>query len=265
MRALDRLCAAAVAACVFATGVCLTAAPSLAREGSSNVVASQMLKDARGYAAAREWSVAESLWSAIISRFPGTTAAREANRAIAEARAHRALMAQTRSRLGGPPGAGQSATRGWITRTPSVGLAEAENGTGTGWATMILPRRSLQDSFRTEIGDRVFFAAFSSALGQRGQALLAAQIGWLKDRPDVFVTIEAHADEPGVGADNTRMANARGSAIKRYLIANGIVETRIRVVSFGKTQPIALCKTPACRAQNRRVVLKVAEAARTPR
>ncbi len=264
MRALDRRLVAAVAVCMVVATAGIAAGPASAGDRTSNPIAAQMLKDARSYAAARDWSVAESLWSSVIKRFPRTEAAREARRAIAEARTHRALMAQTRSRLGGPPNAGQSETRGWITRTPSVGLAQSETA-AEGWATMILPRRSLQDSFRTEIGDRVFFAAFSSALGQRGQAVLAAQIEWLKERPEVLVTIEAHADEPGAESDNTRMANARGTAIKRFLIANGVSEDRIRVVSYGKSQPIALCQKPACRAQNRRVVLKVAEAARTPR
>ncbi|MEL6299733.1 MAG: OmpA family protein [Pseudomonadota bacterium] len=249
------------AAGLFAVVLSALVSPAVAKQPVLNAEAERMLVDAARYESMRELRVARTLWRSVIDRFPGSVAAERAASKLAKA-APRSSFGQP-SRLGGPDTRALKDGAGWARRGAQKPSLPTWRSAET-WTTLIRPAQTLQDHFRSEIGDRVFFAAYSSDLGQKGKAVLEAQIAWLKQRPDVIVTIEAHADEPGARADNQKMAEDRGHAIRSYLEARGVEKHRVRVVALGKTKPIALCETPACRAQNRRVVMKVADAAQSP-
>jgi len=46
--------------------------------------------------------------------------------------------------------------------------------------------------------------------------------------------------------------------VRNYMVAAGLLETRLSIVSYGKERPIQVCSTEACWSQNRRSVTVVA-------
>ena len=80
----------------------------------------------------------------------------------------------------------------------------------------------------------MFFAYNSFRLGST--ATLDRTVRWLKDKSDVSVVIEGHADPSGNPDDNMALAQRRAELVRDYLVSAGIDASRIEVVSFGDTK-----------------------------
>ena len=75
-----------------------------------------------------------------------------------------------------------------------------------------------------------------------------------KDLGTGHITVEGHTDAKGSVAVNQKLSDERASAIRDYLIANGVADaSRISAIGYGDRKPIASNKTSEGRAQNRRV------------
>jgi len=73
------------------------------------------------------------------------------------------------------------------------------------------------------------------------------------------VALEGYADWVGTEPFNERLGLARAETVRRYLAEHlQIPAERISVVSYGEASPVAPNTTREGRAQNRRVVIKVA-------
>jgi peptidoglycan-associated lipoprotein len=127
------------------------------------------------------------------------------------------------------------------------GKAEGEHGSAS-------PAEGIVADFRSEAGDRVFFAEGSAALGARAGAALDAQAAWLRKHPDLAVTVEGYADDIGSRRDNFRIARRRAAAVRGRLILRGVAAERIATVAFGRTHRAAACAEAACSAHNRRSI-----------
>lgn len=128
----------------------------------------------------------------------------------------------------------------------------------TGWRIQVTKGSTLQDVLALTAGDRVFFAAGSTALDAGAHAVVAAQAQWLKEHPRFGLVITGHSDEPLSEADNIVLSVERAKAVRAQLVEQGIAKERLRVAGFGNAKRVAVCKFAACLAQNRRVVAKVA-------
>lgn len=111
--------------------------------------------------------------------------------------------------------------------------------------------RRLGMHFLTEVGDRVFFAENSAAIGGRARAVIEAQARWLKNTPSIEVTVIGRADDGTTGDDATLISNERAKAVEAMLVGNGVAPSRIRIEARGTSDPIAVCTSPLCQAQNR--------------
>jgi OOP family OmpA-OmpF porin len=73
------------------------------------------------------------------------------------------------------------------------------------------------------------------------------------------VTIAGHTDNKGTDAYNMELGQKRGEAVKALLVKFGAPADKLKVVSFGKSKPIAPNDTEEGRAKNRRVEFHVGD------
>ena len=66
------------------------------------------------------------------------------------------------------------------------------------------------------------------------------------------VLIQGHCDERGTEAYNLILGERRAKAVKDFLVKLGVADSRLRVLSLGKSQPFCLERTIPCFKQNRR-------------
>ena len=76
--------------------------------------------------------------------------------------------------------------------------------------------------------------------------------------------VDGHTDDvPLTGSgryqDNWELSQARALSVVKYLITQGIPPERLVAAGFGENQPLDPAKTPAARAKNRRIELKLTE------
>lgn len=108
--------------------------------------------------------------------------------------------------------------------------------------------------FQQTIGDRVLFAVDQSSLSAEGQVTLDGQSTWLMNNPEYTALIEGHADEQGTRQYNLALGARRAASVQDYLISKGVAPNRLRVISYGKERPLAICSDESCYAKNRRAV-----------
>lgn len=113
--------------------------------------------------------------------------------------------------------------------------------------------------FMANAEDRVFFAYDSSALTDNAEEVLDTQVKWLNMRKhkNVNVVVQGYCDERGTREYNLALGYRRATAVKNYLVSQGVEESRIGVHSFGKERPAVLGNNEEAWAQNRRAVTVV--------
>ena len=97
-----------------------------------------------------------------------------------------------------------------------------------------------------------YFDLDSYTLRDDARAALDRDAKLLRDNPTVNVTIEGHCDERGTAEYNQSLGERRAQAARDYLVAAGIPDTRLQIVSYGKERPFSTGHDEASWQQNRR-------------
>jgi peptidoglycan-associated lipoprotein len=155
-----------------------------------------------------------------------------------------ALLASACSRMGNEP----------VPYGPNEGYSGGAGGLA-GAGTGALPGGGTLPG--TSISDRVLFTVDQSTLNAEAMGIINAQIGWLQSNPTVPITIEGHADERGTTEYNLALGSSRASAVRNYMVSQGIPDSRISIITYGRERPVATCPEESCFAQNRRAVTVV--------
>jgi peptidoglycan-associated lipoprotein len=113
------------------------------------------------------------------------------------------------------------------------------------------------EDFRTNVGDRVFFAFDKSDISPEARRTLERQAEWLKRYPNVTVSVEGHCDERGTREYNLALGERRATAAKNVLVALGVPANRVNTISYGKERPAVVGSNESAWAQNRRSVTVV--------
>jgi outer membrane protein OmpA-like peptidoglycan-associated protein len=108
----------------------------------------------------------------------------------------------------------------------------------------------------TQIASRIYFETNSDKIKTVSMIRLDELIDLLKKYDAANLSIEGHTDDKGDDAYNLTLSQKRADAVKKYLIAKGIAESRLTSIGYGETKPIADNKTSMGRTKNRRVELK---------
>jgi outer membrane protein OmpA-like peptidoglycan-associated protein len=107
-------------------------------------------------------------------------------------------------------------------------------------------------------GATIRFQTASAVIDAGSEALLARLAAIAGNCPGRLV-IEGHTDSVGNAASNQALSLDRAEAVRDALGALGLDTTRLDAIGFGEDRPIADNATPAGRASNRRIVIRVAE------
>ncbi len=92
--------------------------------------------------------------------------------------------------------------------------------------------------FVVNVGDRIYFDYEKYSVRADAEPILAAQAAWLVRYPAVQVRIEGNCDERGTEEYNLALGGRRADAVKTFLVAHGVITSRITTVSYGKERPI---------------------------
>jgi peptidoglycan-associated lipoprotein len=103
----------------------------------------------------------------------------------------------------------------------------------------------------------IYFDFDRARLDTATKALLDERGQFLKDNPDWAVLLQGYADPSGAAAYNKALGLRRAETVKKHLVALGVAETSIKVVSLGSEGSLCLDGSPDCRRLNRRVHLEM--------
>jgi peptidoglycan-associated lipoprotein len=98
----------------------------------------------------------------------------------------------------------------------------------------------------------VFFDFDQYNLTSEAKSTLDANAREMKRVADSNITIEGHCDERGTKAYNLALGDKRANAARDYLVALGVVSSRITTVSYGKERPFDEGHDESAWAKNRR-------------
>jgi peptidoglycan-associated lipoprotein len=104
------------------------------------------------------------------------------------------------------------------------------------------------------VGDRVLFGYDSAKLDESSKILIDAQSRFLRVNNDLNFVIEGHADERGTREYNLALGEQRATAVRDYLVIQGIDPDRIKVISYGKEKPAVVGSNNMAWSKNRRAV-----------
>jgi peptidoglycan-associated lipoprotein len=89
--------------------------------------------------------------------------------------------------------------------------------------------------------------------------VLEANARWLKNHPTVKILIEGHCDERGTEEYNLALGERRAKSTMDYLVSFGIPIEKIRIISYGKSQPQDPGHDESAWARNRRAQFLIIE------
>jgi OOP family OmpA-OmpF porin len=109
------------------------------------------------------------------------------------------------------------------------------------------------------IARNILFTSSSDHLTDSSYLALDVLAALMKDHPEWRLTIEGHTDNHGKAEANRLLSQNRALTVRDYLVKKGVARDHLTAVGLGQENPIADNGTPAGRATNRRVELKLAE------
>ena len=98
----------------------------------------------------------------------------------------------------------------------------------------------------------VLFATGSAELLPASTAELQKLLALLRDNPTIRIRLQGHTDDVGEAAANLDLSDRRASAVRDYLVAEGIAPTRLTAVGFGESRPLVDGTDAESRRLNRR-------------
>lgn len=104
-----------------------------------------------------------------------------------------------------------------------------------------------------DVANRVVYFDYDSyAIRPEAQPLIEANAKLLKTERSKKVAIEGHTDDRGGREYNLALGQKRAEAVKRAMELQGVTESQLEAVSFGKEKPAVMGSTEEAMAKNRR-------------
>lgn len=110
---------------------------------------------------------------------------------------------------------------------------------------------------RSALEQMVFFDYDRAEVRLDSRSTLDAKVPILRERPDIRLRIEGHADERGSAEYNLALGLRRAQNVRTYLANFGIDVSRIDVVTIGEERPLSTGNDEAAYARNRRAEFRI--------
>jgi peptidoglycan-associated lipoprotein len=113
------------------------------------------------------------------------------------------------------------------------------------------PTASEEELFNQNVKD-IYFDYDKYDIRADQQTAAQGDAAFLKQHPNIKVTIEGHCDERGSTEYNLALGDNRANAAKNALVQAGIPADSIKTISYGKEKPFCTDHNEQCWQQNRR-------------
>ncbi|ASJ75557.1 OmpA family protein [Granulosicoccus antarcticus] len=105
--------------------------------------------------------------------------------------------------------------------------------------------------------DGLDFPDGSSELSANARNSLGSVIATMRNNPRIRIAVMAHTDNSGDAQINLRLSKQRAQAVASFLAGEGVVPDRLEAEGYGELLPLVQNMTPADRATNRRVEIRI--------
>ncbi len=105
--------------------------------------------------------------------------------------------------------------------------------------------------------ENIFYEVNSYDLQEQSKIELDALVKFMKENKDVKILIGGHTDNVGTVVYNQKLSENRAGSVYKYLIFNGVDQSRLQYQGYGPNQPIATNTTEEGRAKNRRTEITI--------
>ena len=116
----------------------------------------------------------------------------------------------------------------------------------------IFLQKSLEQINKEKPLANIFFDYDKAVVRDDAKPVLETNAVWLKRFRTVKILIEGHCDERGTEEYNLALGEKRAKAAQDYLITLGISADRMKIISYGKSQPVDPGHNEAAWQKNRR-------------
>lgn len=144
----------------------------------------------------------------------------------------------------------KSAASGSASASGSSDSSARSYGTGADSATSMTALDDPQSPLSVRI---IYFDFDSSEIQSQFRDTIEAHTAFLIANPDVFVSLEGHADERGSREYNLALGERRSHTVKRQMVLLGVSSSQVRTTSYGEERPVSEEHDEFAWSQNRRV------------
>lgn len=103
----------------------------------------------------------------------------------------------------------------------------------------------------------VQFAYNSAVLSKSSEPELQRVLYFLQTTPEARMEIAGHTDDQGTAVYNLDLSQRRASAVRQFLVSNGIDPDRLTAKGYGKSEPLINQTDEGARSLNRRVEVRL--------
>jgi peptidoglycan-associated lipoprotein len=120
-------------------------------------------------------------------------------------------------------------------------------------------QKSLDQINREKPLGTIYFDYDRAAIRDDARATLDGNAAWLKKFRTAKALVEGHCDERGTEEYNLALGEKRAKAAQDYLLSMGIASDRIKIISYGKSQPVNPGHDESAWQMNRRAQFLIIE------
>lgn len=149
---------------------------------------------------------------------------------------------------------------GFYPKSKNIDLRSIKDSTQTEVNDGTIELTSIKEMIKSEASIRVnniFFDYNKTELKQESFSELDRLAKFLLENTDIVIEISGHTDNIGTDVFNNKLSKERALEVVKYLIYKGCLQKNIKVMGYGKSQPVSDNSTETGRQLNRRVEFKI--------